>query len=521
MDPKPVALGAAFAILATVPVMADDDLGPLVQISEESPFGPLEACGNFPGEFFGIGVNFVNSEVEPWVEVNPTDSDNIVALWQQDRWSNGGARSNVAGVSLDDGESFETVVIPGLSDCSGGEFERATDPWLSFSPNGVLHQISLVFNNDPPEPDPLALGGRNGIATSRSFDGGLNWTDPILIIDDTDPLLFNDKESITADPTDSDFVYAVWDRLENLGLGPFDFRGPGLFARSTDGGDSWEEAREIFDPGTGNQIIGAQIVVLPNGRLLNFFNQIINLLPDGSLNPVPFTLAFQRSGDKGVTFTPTERGIRVDDIFALGVLTPDLQAPVRDAAILFDVAVDPRSGKVYAVWQDARFSGGAFDEVAFAMSRDGGRSWSETIKVSQTPVDPVSPLRQQAFIPSVAVARDGTVGVSYYDFRNDVDRAPELADHFVVRCRSGCADAANWGDEVRLTDESFDYLQAPTAGGLFLGDYVGLTATKGHLLAVFQQSFADDPASGFFRRAPTRPAGAEVLASAQTPATGN
>jgi hypothetical protein len=457
----------------------------------------------------------VASEVEPWVEVNPTDSDNIVAFWQQDRWSNGGARSNVAGVSLDGGETFETVVVPGLSDCSGGEFERATDPWLSFSPNGVLHQISLVFDQDPPEPDPLALGGRNGIAASRSFDGGLNWTDPILIIDDTDPLLFNDKETITADPTDSDFVYAVWDRLESLTV--LDFRGPGLFARSTDGGASWEEAREIFDPGINNQILGAQIVVLPDGTLLNFFDQIINFLPDGSLNPVPFTLAFQRSRDKGMTFAPSERGIRVDDILALGVLTPDLLAPVRDAAILFDVAVDPRSGKVYAVWQDSRFSGGAFDEVAFAMSRDGGRSWSETIKVSSTPADPVSPLRQQAFLPSVAVARDGTVGVSYYDFRNDVDAAPELADHFLVRCRSNCADAAHWGDEVKLTDDSFDYLQAPTAGGLFLGDYLGLTATKRHLLALFQQSFTDDPASGFFRRATTRPSGPADLALVESP----
>jgi hypothetical protein len=287
------------------------------------------------------------------------------------------------------------VVVPGLSDCSGGEFERASDPWLSFSPTGVLHQISLVFNNDPPEPDPLALGGRNGVAVSRSFDGGLNWTDPILIIDDEDPLLSNDKESITADPTDSDFVYAVWVRLESLSLD--DFRGSGLFARSTDGGTSWEEAREVFDPGINNEIIGAQIVVLPDGTLLNFFNQIINFLPDGSLNPVPFTLAFQRSDDKGVTFAPTNRGSRVDDMLTLGVLTPDLEAPVRDATQLFDLAVDPRSGRVYAVWQDSRFSGGAFDEVAFALSRDGGRSWSETIKVSQTPADPVSPLRQQAF----------------------------------------------------------------------------------------------------------------------------
>lgn len=237
---------------------------------------------------------------------------------------------------------------------------------------------------------------------------------------------------------------------------------------------------------------------------MNFFNQIINFLPDGSLNPVPFTLAFQRSDDEGATFAPKKRGIRVDDLLAFGVVTPDLFAPVRDGAILFDVAVDPRRGWIYAVWQDARFSGFDYDEVALAMSRDGGRTWSETIKVNQTPFDPVNPLRQQAFIPSVAVARDGTVGVTYYDFRNDVDGAPELADHFLVRCQSSCADAARWGHEARLTDESFDYLQAPTAGGLFLGDYVGLTATKRHLLAFFQQSFTDDRASGFFRSARTR-----------------
>jgi hypothetical protein len=112
MDAKPVALSAAIAMLASAPAMADDDVGPLVQVSEESPFGPLEACGNFPGEVFGVGVNFVDSEVEPWVEANPTDPDNIVAFWQQDRWSNGGARSNVAGVSLDGGETFEIVVAP-------------------------------------------------------------------------------------------------------------------------------------------------------------------------------------------------------------------------------------------------------------------------------------------------------------------------------------------------------------------------------------------------------------------------
>lgn len=160
--------------------------GPLVQISGESPFGALDSCGNFPGTVGTPGSNFLNSEIEPWVDVNPANLENIVAYWQQDRWSNGGARSLVAGVSLDGGSTWETVVVPGLTDCSGGKFERASDPWLSFSPDGTLHQISLSFNIDPPSNLP-ALFGPNALLVSKSKDGGLTWSDPITIIEDSDP----------------------------------------------------------------------------------------------------------------------------------------------------------------------------------------------------------------------------------------------------------------------------------------------------------------------------------------------
>lgn len=499
MQRSTLVLAPALVLAMAAPALASD-VGPLVQVSEASPFGDLSNCGSFPGVILGSGVNFVDSEVEPFIDVNPLNNRNLFAFWQQDRWSNGGARSNVGAVSYDGGESFRIITVPGLTECSGGPFERASDPWVSFGPTGILYQISLVFNTDPPTPDPLALGGRNGLAVSRSTDGGRTFSDPILIID-SGPLQFNDKQTLTADPTDADLVYAVWDRLELVNEG-IDFRGPGLFARSTDRGLTFEPAREIFDPGVNNQIIGAQIVVLPDGTVLNFFNQIINFLDDGSFNPVPFTLVFQRSDDQGVTFTPDVRGFPVDDIQALGVVTPDVQAAVRDASILFDVAVDPVSGAIYAVFQDARFSG--FDEVAFTMSSDGGLSWSETIRINETPFDPANPLRAQAFIPSVAVAGDGTVGVSYYDFRNDVSGAPELADHFLIRCASDCADPSSWGEEIRLSDESFDYLQAPTANGLFLGDYVGLAGGEGALFSYFQKTSDTDRGNGFFRSVSTR-----------------
>src|SRR5262249_1072594 len=66
-----------------------------------------------------LGVNFSDSTVEPWVDINPTDPFNIVATWQQDRWSNGGSRGLVAGVSIDGGATWTDVVIPKITACSG------------------------------------------------------------------------------------------------------------------------------------------------------------------------------------------------------------------------------------------------------------------------------------------------------------------------------------------------------------------------------------------------------------------
>jgi hypothetical protein len=43
-----------------------------------------------------IGIAYVNSETEPHIAVNPTDADNMIAAWQQDRWSS--ASAGAAGI---------------------------------------------------------------------------------------------------------------------------------------------------------------------------------------------------------------------------------------------------------------------------------------------------------------------------------------------------------------------------------------------------------------------------------------
>jgi hypothetical protein len=78
--------------------------------------------------------------------VDPTDPNHLVGVFQQDRWSNGAARGLMAGMSFDGGQHWRQVVIPGLGLVSGGTFHRASDPWVSFAPNGDLYESALVVD---------------------------------------------------------------------------------------------------------------------------------------------------------------------------------------------------------------------------------------------------------------------------------------------------------------------------------------------------------------------------------------
>jgi hypothetical protein len=465
-------------------------VAPLILISGPSPF-----AGCTVGAFLN-GVNYENAEEEPWVEVNPTDAKNIIAVYQQDRWSNGGAHGLATGVSHNGGKTWKTTfahfsLCAGGTAANGGDFERSSDPWVTFAPSGDAYQISLSVSFNT---------GENGVLVSKSTDGGDTWTEPITLKRDSggrdSSYAFNDKESITADPTNANYAYAVWDRFvtpsgtskESL-PGFFNsrsFRQPAWFARTTNGGATWEPARNIYDPSEFNGTIGNQIAVLPNGDLVDIFDQFF--IFKNAQGQRGENIALIRSSDKGVTWS--RNSIIFGQSLEIGAFDPDTGRPIRAEGGIPDIAVNRNNGTLYVVWQDSRFSG--VDEVAFSMSTDGGFHWSTPIKVNQTPRS-ATPGNQQAFVPAVHVAADGTVAVTYYDFRNNDANPGVPTDYWIVHCHTAtvdCSNAANWGDEARLSSTSFDIEQAPAARGpfgFFLGDYEGLTSRGNTFLPVFIQ----------------------------------
>ncbi len=461
-------------------------IGGLSQATGPSPFAP--GCGG-SGEGSATSFNFQDSEVEPWVAVDPTDASHMVAFWQQDRWSDGGAHGLVAGVTHDGGTSW-TTSFPAFSRCAGagpgdpGYFERSSDPWVSFSPNGVLYSIAISTDFST---------ARNAVLVSRSTTGGASWETPNTLKFDrarADVPLgtnFNDKESLTADPGDSSFAYAVWDRLvfpnERASAAAvehtFAFRGPTWFSRTTNGGASWETARPIYDPGQQNQTISNQIVVRPDGGLVDGFVLIKQSQSDQKSRG--FSVRIIRSPDNGETWSTP---IKVAPFHAVGVTDPEpvhcrpflstnpLCTLVRTGDIVPDFAVDrtggANNGNLYAVWQDHDSSPFGDDSIMFSSSTNGGTSWSAPVKVNDTPAGAYN---TQAFTAAVDVRGDGDVAVTYYDMRDDAQGDGTLdTDYWIAHSHDA---GQTWSASQKISGP-FDMRSAPYARGYFVGDYEGL-----------------------------------------------
>ena len=157
-----IVLGGALVLAASASGLAKTAApsSTLVQVSGPPP-SPLANCSN-AGQ---SGRNFPDAEVEPQVAVS---GSNQIAMWHQDRWSNGGGHGIGVGISSDGGKTWTDSTLP-IDMCAPGTpaslsfYQRASDPWVSFGPNGTAYASALAFDN---------VDNKNAVAAASSTDGG-------------------------------------------------------------------------------------------------------------------------------------------------------------------------------------------------------------------------------------------------------------------------------------------------------------------------------------------------------------
>jgi BNR repeat-like domain len=435
--------------------------------SEAAPTATVNAISHgspFPHECGYHYRAIAGAAGEPQIAINPTNRRNILVFHQQDRRPGnvGGAVANVIRVSRDGGRTWRLVLIPGTTRCSGGPLDAASDPWISFGPDGIAYEIQNTYVLRPP-PLQKAFGSAVGIRTSVSRDGGRHWSSPVVLASDSPTTTTDaDKPSVIANPRRPGVAYATWfeSTLKSSSV---------MFAQTTDAGRDWSSPSAIYTiPSTFSSAFawGSQIAPLRHGVLVASFE--VGPLPNDR-NEILVT----RSTDRGRTWsTPRLIGtVRNREPF-----DPDTHQTVRTVPGGPSIAADA-AGVVYIAYGNIRNA--HHGPILLSRSANGGRTFTRPRAIVTGAT--------QHFTPTIAARPNGVLGLSFYDFRGDRPHDHKLttAYWFAVSRDHGRA----W-QRLRL-GRPFDALTAPVASrgsgpsGHFLGEYQGLASVPGGFDAAF------------------------------------
>jgi len=176
--------------------------------------------------------------------------------------------------------------------------------------------------------------------------------------------------------------------------------GDARYSLSTDGAQTFSTPVVIHTPPTGQAAFESRIARMSDGSLLDVL---------GEARPEPLTAPLAtlatRSIDGGATWSLPVR-ITTDPQDA--ILDPDSGTPFYEFCCVYSLA----SGggiRAYVAYTDN--NGRRSGRVLVVGSSDGGRTWGSPRNVIHVPA--------QALQAAVAVTGDGTVGVTWYDFRHD------------------------------------------------------------------------------------------------------
>ncbi|MCE5294018.1 MAG: glycoside hydrolase [Chlamydiales bacterium] len=451
-----------------------------VQVTGETRLPPTLDCLRLPYDpYTTTGLWDRNVTDECWIAVNPCDPCNLIITTHQDAYETG-FLSDVYLYSKDGGKTWNHSDVT-FSRCQGttiptadDDFQSASDPNVIFDYYGNAFAYTTSFNSTDPEPHTFDEAN----TYAKSEDGGQSWTRVFHTTRDDGNSRFLDRPLMTADPYRKDNIYAL---TVDIPYNAFLFdTNKSVFQKSTDGGNTWSPRIIAQDWGTTGWTWGDRVHVLPQKHHPLVTVTMLNF--PGTPDPaVSHNVVAFRSDDVGDTWsTPTT-------IFANGIpaITVDPIDPTftwRTFQVGVSSAINQKTGRMYAAWHDQLANpNGVGARIYLSMSKDGGKTWSSrplTVNTSKSPV--------QQFLPALAVADDGTVGLLYYDFRNY--KGTSVNDVLSTDVWLALYDKdLKLKEDVRLTPESFDLRQCFWSRETvrFPGDYMSLTSSGNNFHAAF------------------------------------
>lgn len=349
-------------------------------------------------------------DTEPFIVINPENSNHIVAAWMKELTTARGPRCWTA-ASFDGGQTWirQEVSTPDPA-------RQCFDVSLAFGPNGVLYFLKLS----------------NDVYLHRSTDGGLSWDAPTLVVDRETELLAVDRPWLVVDTSGGPDHGTVHVNTTTL---VFNQATPHVYMkRSTDGGATFSALTQL------------------------------DSLTDSPARPTPFsTLSVGAGGLVAVAWRSYEgtciacfgAALSTDggrSFFNTNLPLVQRDSPATEESAPFaTVAVDPsRIGTASAVWRDTRFSSdGAVTDIAFSRTTDSGASWSEPSRLNDDPTsNGVFQDRQW-----LAYAPDGTLIAIWRDRRHGGPGFGVGADLYASWSTDG---GATFAPNLRLSPESSD-----------------------------------------------------------------
>ena len=363
-----------------------------------------------------------------------------VAAAQSGRFTDGGASGIVFARSVDNGASYTSGTLPGITVFQGGTFARVSDPSVAHDrAHGVWMVSSLGL-------DASVTG--TAVIVNRSTNGGATWGNPVTVRAAAAGEDFDKNWSVCDNTTSSPFFgrcYTVWDDFGHGNLLKIAF--------STDGGLTWTLSTT---PNVG--VIGGQPVVQPNGN-------VVVPLDNSSETALGFTISTNGGVSFGQALTITSITAKADPG---GIRSGPLPSAEIDGG-----------GKIFVVWEDCRFrSGCSTNDLVFVTSTNG-TNWSA---VQRIPIDPTNSVVDH-FIPGVGVDRNSSgsttkVGVTYY-FYPDVNCTFSTCQLHVGFISSSDA-GATWSPFIDVAGPMALSSLPNTTQGRMAGDYISSSFNGSH-----------------------------------------